>query len=119
MDSITITSPWATDVRLYDRNHRLHLWEEGKNDGAYFVTQGWRTVAIIPVNVGNGMDVEEQRAEQNARLIAAAPSLLTACRAIVEMLNVDEDGNHRVDWEQSEDALAACKAALGEVEEPW
>jgi hypothetical protein len=63
-------------------------------------------VRASPVRAG----IEES--EANARLIAAAPELLAACRALVDVLNDDLDTEQCAAWDTARDAIA--KATAGE-----
>lgn len=59
---------------------------------------------------------DEQRAEANARLIAEAPALLEALRALVESCGGDEDDEGNETSYYSEKALDTAKALLQRIE---
>jgi len=48
----------------------------------------------------------------NARLIAAAPDLLEACRGICAMIYHDKNNDERIDLDQYEQAERACRRAV-------
>jgi hypothetical protein len=61
---------------------------------------------------------DKQRDEANARLIAAAPALLDALRALVEDPCVSGPGRSECPHQALEDARAALAAAVGPETKP-
>ncbi len=75
-----------------------------ESGGSSVVTPGGRAIADIP----NDIDEEEVA---NARLIAASPDLLSACRKILESRDPDPNSSKAVDaqieaWGLAEAAIA-------------
>jgi hypothetical protein len=52
----------------------------------------------------------------NARLIAAAPDLLEACRGICAMIYRDKNGDERIDLDQYEEAERQCRRAIAKAQ---
>lgn len=61
------------------------------------------------------IDGDDAEAEANARLIAAAPDLLSACDGIVGMLYRDKHGHEAIDVDRYKRAEAACRAAVAKA----
>ncbi len=52
----------------------------------------------------------------NARLIAAAPELLEACKAMCGMIYRDKNNDERIDLDQYEEAESLCRLAIAKAE---
>ena len=65
-------------------------------------------------SVGDGVHdgAPDGMVEANARLIAAAPDLLEACRGICAMIYRDKNGDERIDLDQYEKAERLCRRAI-------
>jgi len=89
--------------------------DTGPNDGCF---RQWWQVGPAQVNIGS----DHEEAEANARLIAAAPELLDACRALLCMLDrgceprkIDEALTWRENDEKARKmAVDAIRKATGE-----
>lgn len=74
--------PWTVERPM---DFELSIVEAGKQ------TYEWKFIASIPLRDFDmpEMDFHRAQAQANARLIAAAPDLLAACRALLGAVNVD------------------------------
>ncbi|MCI0464522.1 MAG: hypothetical protein L0Z62_46925 [Gemmataceae bacterium] len=94
--------PWRTDTIGLDR---IWVLDEEENYLAEIVTED-----------ECGFVVLQGQQEANARLMAAAPELLEACKGICDLLYRDKNGDERVDLGQFEQASLACKRAIALAE---
>lgn len=88
--------PWRTSAARLDKDATAAM--EGRV--VEVSAHGWAQLAVVAV--------EHQKGEANARLIAAAPDLLAAAKAVFETCPVDYDINAR--WQATWDALVAAIA---------
>ena len=79
-----------------------------------------RTVHFVACNVAARHHLpsrhQEAEAEANARLIAAAPELLAACKAVIKEAYVSENHGEPPTAEMSADVLEVLRAAIAKAE---
>ncbi len=113
--------PFMTSPETTAPAHTPGPWKaELSQDGIYWEIQGrpesGLNVAIIPMAVVGETDVER---EANARLIAAAPDLLEACKQLLTFCDDLDDAGPRGEGWQSDKllkALANANAAISQAE---
>lgn len=101
------TGPW-----VFDPENTGQTYDVGYGIYSYPDPQGWAgpTVAQIPLRSCGRVPVSEEEAKANARLIAAAPDLLAALKALIET------DRHDLTDKRPCDSCSAARAAIAKAE---
>jgi len=99
--------------------HTPGPWKVAEHYGAFRVITASRPVALVLYDGGS----EDREVMPNARLIAAAPELLAACKALVDNLiwasgssDFAPDGIAREGWLKVEPSISQGMAAIAKAE---
>lgn len=111
--------PWQTgreDMQSYDGATGEPFSSVYANDPRGKMHMGSRLPLVVARMPGGEVDREEEKA--NARLIASAPDLLTACKALVEYQESTDLDDEPEDGEYGDGkrAMLAARAAIAKAE---
>lgn len=100
--------------------HTPGPWNEGRPDMQTIVDgygSKWIYAGNKYVAVASGRDVEDwDEVMANARLIAAAPDLLAACKLVLQRWTFSEDQIHTHTWHDMQDCREVLLAAVAKAE---
>jgi hypothetical protein len=104
--------PWRVSSARTDRDRGIavHTAEPDKK-------KGFAPLVAIVTLAGFPTKAQREEAESNARLIAAAPTLLSACEQFKWAFDQGEKHGGSVDWSDIEDAYGMACSALRKADQ--